>query len=80
MRYSFLSEIEDSDKTLRIAWENYKEHLIGQVKYYHPFEHEIYRYKDKNITEYTEAFAHLNDIKITRDNAFLLRPRRVEIS
>ena len=55
-------------------WEDHKKRQLGRVKYYHQNEHEIFQYKDKNITEYTEVFAHLNDIEITKDNAFLLRP------
>jgi hypothetical protein len=71
-------ELEAGGKSLRTAWEEHKETLIRQVKYYHPMEHEIYQYKDNAITEYTKAFEHLEEIKITKDNAFLLRPNRTE--
>ena len=78
-KYSCYSrtELETDGKTLRSAWEDYKYKLIAEVKYLLTPEHELYCYKDKNITEYTDAFAHLHDVVITKHNAFLLRPDRI---
>ena len=82
-RYSSCSrnDLEADGITLRNAWEETKLKLIDEAKVSRTKELEIfsaYRFKDKNITEFAEAFAHLSVVKITKNNAFLLRPRGVE--
>jgi hypothetical protein len=74
------NELESSGKSLKKAWEEHKEALLYESKHYRNKKHELYTpyYIDKNITEYTEAFAHLCDIEITKYNAFLLHPDRLE--
>jgi len=81
---SFLrSELEVSGKSCRTAWEEIKRKIISEAstrtqETEYKELYSTYRYIDKNITEYAEAFAHLCDIKITKHNAFLLRPDRLE--
>jgi hypothetical protein len=70
------SELETGGKSLETSFEEHKEKLMAQERYYPPLEHEVYQFRDKNITEYAKAFAHLNTVNITRDNAFLLRANR----
>ena len=81
-QYSSFSrnELESAGKSLKAAWEEQKEVLLYESKHYRSKKHELYTpyYIDKSITVYAEAFAHLRDIKITKDNAFLLRPDRFE--
>jgi 1-acyl-sn-glycerol-3-phosphate acyltransferase len=75
------SEFEADDKSLYKTWEERKRKLVSQAMPYHDMisDYNVYKYKDKNIIEYTEAFAHLDYIKIKKDNVFLLRPGRLEI-
>jgi hypothetical protein len=77
------NDLEKGGKTLRESWEETKRQLVNEA--HHSTQEQeykelrsIHRYIDKNITEYTEAFAHLCDIEITTHNAFLLRPDRLE--
>jgi 1-acyl-sn-glycerol-3-phosphate acyltransferase len=82
-RYSNCSrnDLEADGISLRNAWEESKLKFISEAKDSRTKDlgiFSIYRYKDKNITEYAEAFAHLCNIEITRHNAFLLHPNRLE--
>jgi len=81
-KYSYYSrkDLEANGKSLRVSWEEYKEVMISQVKHYYPMEHEVFQFKDKSIIEYAEAFAHLDVIEIKKENAFLLRPSRLEVN
>jgi hypothetical protein len=71
-------ELETNGVSLKAAWENYKEELINKVKYYPPMDHDVYQFKDKTVVDYSEAFAHLKRVKLTNNNAFLLRSIRTE--
>ncbi len=66
-------ELEKQGGTLRDAWEENKRRLTGMVKNYSFREDELFVYRDKNIVEYEDVFAHLNGIEIKKNNAFLLR-------
>lgn len=72
------ADLESNGKTIREAWEETKLKIIMEadsVTRLTEYEdiHSTFRYKDRNITEYEEVFAHLQDIAITKNNAFLLR-------
>jgi len=77
------NDLEKDGKTLREGWDETKRQLVNEA--HHSTQEQeykelrsIHRYIDKNITEHAEAFAHLRDIEITKHNAFLLRPNRME--
>jgi len=83
-RYSSFSrsELESNGKSCKTTWEEIKRKIISEASNYtqkteYSDLYSIYRFIDKNVTEYAEAFAHLCDIKITKHNAFLLRPDRL---
>jgi 1-acyl-sn-glycerol-3-phosphate acyltransferase len=75
-------ELEADGKILKDTWEKHKKELVSQAMPHHDMnsDYNVYKYKDKNVIEYKEAFAHLDYVKITKDNAFLLRPGRFEIT
>jgi 1-acyl-sn-glycerol-3-phosphate acyltransferase len=75
-------ELEADGKSLKYAWEERKKKLVSQAMPHHDmnYDYSVYQYKDKNITEYTDVFAHLDSIEITKDNAFLLRAGGLEIN
>ena len=80
-RYSNYSraELEADGRPLAKHWEEYKAKLKNEPKFSVIEEIERgFAYKDKNIVSSCEAFAHLQDIKLTRDTAFLFNRRTLE--
>lgn len=71
--YSCIPRIElEKEKSLREQWEEYKENLKGEVKYYIEEKEKKYPYKDKNIISAEEVFAVLDEIEIKLNNSFVL--------
>jgi len=71
-------EFEVGGLSLKEQWINEVIRRKKEVKYYIEEKEITYPYKDSTITEFTEVFAHLDTIKLTKENAFLLRPTRSE--
>ncbi len=60
-------------KTPEEYWHDHLEFLISQVEYFDRAVEDSVAFVDKSITEPADAFAHLDDLIPSRENAFLLR-------
>ena len=54
-------------------WNDYVDRLMAEVKHY-DYEVELHtKYRPKNVTNPKDAFVHLFELKIKKENAFLLK-------
>lgn len=79
-KYSNYSNIPRSKlekkEPLKVQWEKYKLKLVKQVKYFDFNKEQSYLYKEPTEYNDTEVFSNLDNITVTKKNAFVLAKTR----